>query len=614
MTCKSDVRGGIPSEAVARRLLLLALAVLASLAFGGSARAELSQLFPGVSYETSVQFTPHGPVAIHVVRGPRPVGLYRLRTVLSNEAVVREETLSSMQRRRAGEATMVGINGDFSRNVDGKPSGILVRDGTLVTPPNAERSSVGVGLDGTLDVRRVSFFGAWRGAGQSRKLNDFNDAPERNGIALFTPDWGGVTPHVPRSHAVVLSPFPAAVPDADLSAQVTWSGPGSRLSIAPGTAVLVARGDAAASLRAEAPVGTTVTLRLSLRPDWGVADAIGGGPVLVRDGKAVHTANEGFTTSQILPRHPRSAVGQLADGRILLVVVDGRRAGYSVGLTTFGMAQTMVRLGAVRAMQLDGGGSSTLAFDGAVLNRPSDGRERPVPTALMLEYTGTYVPPPAAPVVSPNGDGVDDLQGLAFKVVRPSEVTVTLTGPDGAVAYQETGPRVPGIHGVPFPPPAIVPTPSPEVDPVPEPPAPPPPPPSPPAEGRWVLSVAATDDQGLSSSATRRFAVNSTLGFLRVKPRLVLRRRGGSAVVRWKQARPARVTVTVATRDGVVVRRLRPGQVRPGEHAITWNGRRGSGKLVAGGRYVVRVAATNGLGRVDLERQLAVRRIARQKR
>ncbi len=135
-------------------------------------------------------------------------------------------------------------------------------------------------------------------------------------------------------------------------------------------------------------------------------------------------ANEAFTTQQIAPRHPRTAVGQLADGRILLVAVDGRQAGYSVGMTTFELAQAMARLGAVRAMALDGGGSTTIAFDGTVLNRPSDGRERPISTALMLFYSGVYAPPPAVSVLSPNGDGIAEEQTLAFKVVRPSTVTV----------------------------------------------------------------------------------------------------------------------------------------------------------------------------------------------
>ncbi len=125
-----------------------------------------------------------------------------------------------------------------------------------------------------------------------------------------------------------------------------------------------------------------MTLRLILQPDWPRRRPTRSeaGPVLVRDGKPVYRANEAFTVSQIAPRHPRTAVGQLADGSVLIfVVVDGRQPGYSIGMTNFEMALTLMRLGAVRAMQLDGGGSSTLAFDGTVLNSPSDGQGTPCP-------------------------------------------------------------------------------------------------------------------------------------------------------------------------------------------------------------------------------------------
>jgi phosphodiester glycosidase/flagellar hook capping protein FlgD len=412
----------------------------------------------------------------------------------------------------------------------------------------------------------------------------------------------------------VLSPFPAAVPNTDIAAPVAGSGQNGSILIAPGTAVLVGRGDAAARLQSEAPLGTTVTLRLILQPDWTtVADAIGGGPVLVRDGNPVYRANEAFTVSQIVPRHPRTAVGQLADGRILLVVVDGRQPGYSVGMTTFEMAQTMVRLGAVRAMQLDGGGSSTLAFDGAVLNRPSDGRERPISTALMLQYFGVYAPPPLEAVVSPNSDGAADVQKLAFKLVRPSTLTVTLTAPDGTVAFQEAGERLPGTYEVPFPPPPPPLPPPPEGEPAPPPAEPAPP--LPPAEGRWTLSLATTDDQGLASTAVRRFTVNSTLGFVGVEPtRLLLPPTGAAATIRWTQVRAARVRVTVETIDGILIRTVVLRRFDPGEETVVWNGRQSGGKLAAGGRYVIGVTAINELGSVTLEQQLRVRRIARLKR
>jgi hypothetical protein len=277
-------------------------------------------------------------------------------------------------------------------------------------------------------------------------------------------------------------------------------------------------------------------------------------------------------------------------------------------MTTFEMALTMMRLGAVRAMQLDGGGSSTVAFDGKVLNSPSDGRERPISTALMLQYYGVYAPPPLETVVSPNGDGVAETQELSYKVVRPSQTTVTLTAPDGTVAWQEASvPREPGTYEVAFPPPPPPPPEPPEGQPPPQPTTP-----LPPAEGRWTLTVTALDDQGLSSTTTRRFAVNTTLGTLRVAPtRVVVRKTGGRADIRWAQARAARVRVTIETPEGVVVRTVANTTLQAGEQAVTWDGRGRNGKPVGGGRYAVEVTATNELGSVSLTQPVTVRRVAR---
>ncbi len=594
-----------------RRLALAGLVALV-LAFVLAAPAQsATQLLPGVSYESSVQFTNHGPVALHVVRGPRPTGLYRLRPVLSNETVLGRERVSSMQRRLSSQATSVGVNGDYFSLADGRPSGLLVRDGVLVTPPNPTRSSAGVMLDGTLDIRKIGFRGNWRGLGARRSLTAINKAPARNSSALFTSDWGGMTPSLDgNSYIVVLSPFPPAAPGVDIIATVTRAQRGVRVGGIPvGSAVLVARGTAATKLEAEAPVGAILTIKVALVPDWAeVSDAIGGGPLLVRNGKPIFNAQETFKTSQLSPRGPRTAVGQAADGSVLLVATDGRQKGYSVGMTNYELAQTLVRLGAVRGMALDGGGSSTLAFDGAVLNRPSDGRERSVANSLMLQYYGVYSPPPAEAVVSPNGDGVAEKQSLTYKVVRPSEVTVTLTAPDGSAAFQETIARGPGSYAIGFPPPP--PPPPPPDDPTQ--PVPPPPPAGPPAEGAWTVSVNATDDQGLASSASRRFSVNSTLGFLRLAPsRLVLRKKvGGTGTVRWTLSRSARVKVVVETAAGALVRVVASRKFAAGQRSVTWNGRHRNGKLVAGGTYVVRVEATNALGAISLQKSLAVRRLA----
>ena len=272
---------------------------------------------------------------------------------------------------------------------------------------------------------------------------------------------------------------------------------------------------------------------------------------------------------------------------MILVAVDGRQPGYSVGLTNAEFARTMAALGATHAMGFDSGGSTTIAFDGALLNRPSDGRERPVGSALVLRYAGAFLPPPL-PVISPDGDGVDDVQALAYRLARPSTVSLTLTRPDGSVAFSESGVRELGSYPVAFPPPGAA-----------------------PAEGRWRLRIEATDDLAQPSTMTRVFSVNTTLGFLRPERRVfTVPRRGGALKIRWRLTRAARVTVSVETTTGAVVRAYAARPYAAGDDSFTWSGVGVAGKVVPSGRYVVRVAATNGLGRVAQATSLLVRRTA----
>ncbi len=591
-----------------RRLFATALFVLVVAA---PAAAQTRTLWPGVTYEGAVQFTPHGPVALNVLTGPRPGGTTTLAPALSNETLTGTETLTAIERRVAGTATTAGVNGDYFTVETGIPSGVLMREGQVVSPPSNERASAGLTTDGTLDVRRISFVGTWQGAGARRTLKSFNKPPS-GGITLYTQAWGAATQPVPGGTAAILFPLPAAVPNADLVAPVVeLRSSDAPVPIPIGGAVLVAAPAAAAVLTAEAPVGQLVTSRLVFKPDWpGVVSAIGGGPQIVRDGAPVFRAGELFTTSQLSPRAPRTGLGQLADGRVILVAVDGRQPGYSTGLSNFELAQTLVRLGAVTGMALDGGGSTSMAFDGALLNRPSDSTERPISTALLFEYTGVYVQPAVA-AVSPDGDGVADRQSLRYKLVRPSTLTVTLTGPDGVAAFMESTTKLPGSYAIPFPPVT-----------------PPPVAPAPtstsasrrttadvPAQGRWKLTVSATDDVGQTSEMSQSFVVNSTIGFLATEPKkLFLPPFGRDLRIVWNQTKDARVVVTVETPAGDVVRTLATRRYGPGPQGVSWNGLDRSRKAVKGGKYVVRVVARNPLGTIDLARNLRVQRIVGPKR
>jgi Phosphodiester glycosidase len=154
---------------------------------------------------------------------------------------------------------------------------------------------------------------------------------------------------------------------------------------------------------------TTLTTGETVRVSWsfgwrGVVDVLGGYPRLLHDG----TIEVGNCSSSLCQRNPRTGVGWTADGKILMVVVDGRQSGYSVGMTLLEFAQAFQYLGAVTAMNLDGGGSSTMVVKGIIRNRPSDGFERAVSTSLLAlngPDVGEPVPGPWGSVTTAGATG-----------------------------------------------------------------------------------------------------------------------------------------------------------------------------------------------------------------
>jgi phosphodiester glycosidase len=573
-----------------RRVVLRRAAIpcLLALVLAGPSAAAPQELIPGMTFDRKVEFTARGPVVVNVLIVPRPGGLWSLKPVLSNEAIAGTEQLTSIERRLSATATVAGVNGDLTTS-SGAPSGIVLRNGALDQPPLPGRSSIGLDTSGALNVARVTMLSTWQGSGPRRALNDINGPPGGNGVSLFTPAYGPMTPSTAGSFELTLGTFPWARPNVEIAATVTSVSANGGTPIPSGGAVLVARGTAASFMQKEAAAGQTVRIRLILKPAWStMVDALGGGPVLVRNGKPIFRANEQFTPDQLLPRTARSAVGQLADGRILLVTIDGSQPGYSAGATNFELALEMVELGAVTAAALDGGASSAMAFDGKLLSRPS-APERPVGDALLVSYAGVYLPLPPESVVSPNGDGVSDRQRLVYKVVRPSTVNVTLLGPDGVPRYRYSGPAAAGTYQLDWP--GTTPDGQPEL------------------EGRWRWLVTATDDTGVASAGERDFALNRTLGFASpVQPALTVPRPKPGVIATFRLARAATVTSRVETTSGVILRTLPKIRAQPGDLRVAWEGVTDGGAVVYSGRYVAELTATNELGSVSLGAGFSVRR------
>jgi hypothetical protein len=121
----------------------------------------------------------------------------------------------------------------------------------------------------------------------------------------------------------------------------------------------------------------------------GVWNTLSFGPAIVEDGTAVAgidgvEVDTNFGNHSIQGEQPRTAVGVIDDNHLVFVVVDGRSPGYSAGVTLPGLAEIMIGLGAQTAYNLDGGGSSTMYFNGAVINQPSNGGERGTSDILYI--------------------------------------------------------------------------------------------------------------------------------------------------------------------------------------------------------------------------------------
>jgi len=562
----------------------LLLAVVAAAAFPCAASAV--ELAPGISYKREVRSIGGHRVVVHVLKAPKPGGLYDLKPVLSNGLVTGRETVSSMQRRLSAHATVAGVNGDLFNWGSGRPSGIFMRKGVLAARAFYDRSSLAIGLDGLLRTGFIRYSGTWQfGSDKLRILREFNHPLEQDsGVVLYSPTWGVRTPRVKGAREIVLAHVAPVGPNKDLAGKVVLRSWKSNHRIPTGGAVMQASGDRRKVLFQEAKLGHWVKLDVDLTPWWSdVKDAIGGGPRLVSAGVPVFQAGEDFLSSQLLPRNPRTAVGQLANGRVVMVAVDGRVA-WSAGVSNSQLARLMADLGAETAMALDAGGSTTMAFDGQVLNHPSDGRERAVADSIMVFYYGIYARKPRLSLYSPNGDGVADLQRLYAKVVRPSQVKLKLVRvSNDHVAWSSTATRRAGTVAKSLTRKL--------------------------ADGKWRWDVSATDSKGRTSEMTRSFVTNSTLGWLTLSRKLLQpTRRGGHLGISFRQANEAGVSVTIRAASGRVVRHLRSAHLGTGRHQLAWNVRNDHGRVVRDGRYFVRVRAANSIGHVALVKPVQVRR------
>jgi len=293
-----------------------------------------------------------------------------------------------MRRQRPSElarrtGALAAVNGNFFSGT-GDPLGCLVIEGEVVSEPDPQRTCAGITAEGALIFDRVQGDLAVLAPDAMRPITGVNRERRADELILYRPVFDESTrTNAFGAEAVVINGIVSLVVDLRGNTAIPRDG-----------LVLSGHGRARQWILQTLRPGMTVTVQSRMVPASGdvrwdqIRQAVGGGPRLLINGQfaaAQFTGLEGFAGSLTDRRHPRTAIGVLSDGRVVVLVADGRRPSHSLGMTLLELAAELRRLGAVEAMNLDGGGSSVLVAGGRVVTVPSEETgERAVADALVV--------------------------------------------------------------------------------------------------------------------------------------------------------------------------------------------------------------------------------------
>ncbi|PTM59781.1 phosphodiester glycosidase family protein [Desmospora activa] len=282
-----------------------------------------------------------------------------------------------LRQQMEESGAIAGVNGDFfDINNTEAALGAEVRAGELLKS-GGERMAASVSKERLGQISQLLLQGTVTAEGDTYHLGSINAPSLQAGeLGLYTAEWGQASrKHLAREDGVEVRIQDGIVVDKR-------EGEVFHQPLQAGETVLSGFGPAGDFLRPLSK-GTSITIDYQTQPDHrDLLFAVGGGDWLVKDGK-VATSDDG-------PIHPRTAVGFSRDGKeMILVAVDGRSQA-SRGMSLKELATWMKEKGAWNALNLDGGGSTTMVARSQgmkglrLINTPSDGEERPVPNGIGI--------------------------------------------------------------------------------------------------------------------------------------------------------------------------------------------------------------------------------------
>lgn len=355
-----------------------------------TASLRFQELSPGIEYGqvSSGQASKDestGPWLINVLR--LDLAKSQLRIVRALDAGVGMETVSSLAARHRA---MAAINGGYFRTTGtyrGESLGSLVLAGKLISESHNNRAAVGLITSrktGEVIFGQLKSYVELRVGRSKHDVQGVNRPVSLNEMLIFTPEFHRTTLTNPDGIEVIVRKNQVvAIEDLKGSSQIPADG-----------FVISAAGSARDWIKKHVRKGSSARFSWRLSPIesdaqnlWRTAGSVlGGGPQLVKHGKiAITNLEENITNAFVTDRHPRTAIAKLNSGKILLLTVDGRQPGLSVGMSLPMLAELLLELGAVDALNLDGGGSTTMVVRDKVVNRPSDQTgERLVSDAILV--------------------------------------------------------------------------------------------------------------------------------------------------------------------------------------------------------------------------------------
>jgi len=385
-------------------------------------------IHPGVLHLTD--FNPEGPFLVNVVRIDLTQPLIRLEAEKARNALFAVEKTSQMATRenRSGHHVVAAINADFWRN-QFIPVGPFVDEGMIYKSHhiNVPRAAFMVDSEGTphigvpemhmtliVDAHTTFPINVINVNGD----NPNDPLPETN-LVLYNNLYGYSTPGEPtnRTEVVLQLKEDEFIPNKPCrAAVVAMRKDKTNTRLYEGYVVLSGAGEAKTFLEQNLAEGKEVTLDVRVPGvDKAIVLMVGGGPLLIQKGEIkIDNETESIGDSFVTDKHPRTALGFSKDKKTLfLFTIDGRQPGLSAGADLEWVARYLKQLGAYEAMNLDGGGSTTMWVRGEVINRPSDREgERNVTNSLLVVSESTVgavarleIHPPAITV--PTGGSVD---------------------------------------------------------------------------------------------------------------------------------------------------------------------------------------------------------------